>query len=274
MQPPLVSIIVPTKNSAATLGACLQSIAAQTYPHIELIVVDNYSTDVTATLAKRFTSHVHLRGPERSAQRNFGVAQATGRYVALIDSDMELGSRVIEACVKAVGQDPELLGLVIPEESFGQGFWAACKRLERSFYVGVPWIEAARFFDRQTYQQAGGYDPTLVSGEDWDLARRIETRGPVGRIGEFIRHNEGRIDLRTTLRKKYYYARHARAYLARNPERSTLTAQVGPLQRYRLFLSHPRQLFRNPVLGLGVLTMKTAEFAAGAMGYWGQRSQS
>ena len=51
MPSPLVSVIVPTKNSQATLGACLHSIKAQTYPHIELIVVDNFSTDGTLALA-------------------------------------------------------------------------------------------------------------------------------------------------------------------------------------------------------------------------------
>ncbi len=262
---------MPTKNSAGTLDACLRSIAAQTHPHIELIVVDNFSTDGTAELARQYTPHVSSLGPERSTQRNHGVSQATGRYVAIIDSDMQLDPDVIAACVQAMADQPATLGLVIPEESFGEGFWAQCKRLERSFYVGVPWMEAARFFDRAAYLAAGGYDPTLISGEDWDLARRIEAAGPIGRVSQYIRHNEGRISLAATLRKKYYYARHARAYLRRHPEQSLLGAQAGPLQRYRLFLSRPGQLFRNPALGLGVLTMKTAEFAAGALGYLGDR---
>jgi glycosyltransferase involved in cell wall biosynthesis len=267
MNSPLVSVIIPTRNSAATLAACLASITAQTYPHIELIVVDRDSTDATKTIAGRFTKLVFNHGPERSAQRNFGVDRAKGEYVLIIDSDMELGPRVVEACVYQFQTHPELLGLVIPEESFGQGFWAQCKRLERSFYVGVPWIEAARAFTRVVYQQVGGYDTTLVSGEDWDLARRVEALGPVGRIHEFIHHNEGRIHFFTTLKKKYYYAQHARDYLRRHPVGSKLTTQVGPLSRYQLFFSRPAKLFRRPLLGLGMLCLKTGEFAAGALGY-------
>jgi len=259
---PLVSIIVPTRNSAATLGACLASIRAQTCDRTEVIVVDNHSTDDTAGLAARAGAEVLVRGPERSAQRNFGARQARGEYVVFIDSDMELGPQVIEACVRALAADQSLAGLVIPEESFGLGFWAACKRLERSFYVGVPWIEAARFFRREKFEVAGGYDEAMVSGEDWDLSQRLAKFGGIGRVGEFIRHNEGRLSLARTLRKKWYYAAKIRDYAGRRGE-PNVKKQFSVLGRYRLFFSRPKQLFARPLVGLGMLFMKTAEFAAG-----------
>ena len=156
MERPLVSVIVTTRNNQATLDACLGSVTAQTYTPLELIVVDNNSTDGTADIARRYTKQVLNKPPERSVQRNFGVARARGQYVAIIDSDMELEPEVIAACVAGVQNNSKAVAAIIPEESFGQGFWAQCKRLERSFYVGVDWIEAARFFDRQTYMAAGG----------------------------------------------------------------------------------------------------------------------
>lgn len=271
MNKPLVSVIVPTKNSAAFISSCLSSIRAQTYQNIEIIVVDNYSKDPTIHLATQYTSHIYIRGPERSAQRNFGVSRARGEYVAIIDSDMELTPGVIEACVRAMATPPRPVGIIIPEESFGEGFWAKCKSLERSFYIGVPGIEAARFMRRATYQQLGGYDETLVSGEDWDLERRLEQTGRVAHIAELIRHNEGHLSLARTLKKKYYYARHAASYLRKQPEKSLINAQAGPLQRYKLYFSKPARLFVHPLVGLGMLTMKTAEFAAGALGYLGLR---
>jgi glycosyltransferase involved in cell wall biosynthesis len=266
MKQPLVTVVVPTKNSAGMLRACLQSVADQSYSNIELIVVDNHSTDSTPDIARKFTEHFYTQGPERSAQRNFAVSKAKGEYVAIIDSDMELTPTVIEECIDTITA-ADSSGVIIPEESFGEGFWAQCKRLERSFYVGVPWIEAARFFPRALYQELGGYDETLVAGEDWDLSRRAQSRGHIARVDTIIRHNEGHLKLWQSLKKKFYYAQHAKEYLSRHPEKSKLTAQNGPLERYKLFFSNPAELFRRPLLGIGMLFLKTTEFAFGAVGY-------
>ena len=54
---PLVSIIVPTYNSASTLETCLASLKSQSYPNIEIIIVDNYSTDDTLNIAKKYDSN-------------------------------------------------------------------------------------------------------------------------------------------------------------------------------------------------------------------------
>lgn len=267
MNQPLVSVIVTTYNNKATLEACLASIVEQSYEKVELIVVDNSSTDTTKLIAGAYTDKVYDKGPERSAQRNYGVSKASGDYVVMIDSDMELTKDVIRACVEQVTIHPEQKALVIPEESFGQGFWAQCKRLERSFYVGVPWIEAARFFDKQVYLAVGGYNEDLISGEDWDLSQRVGERVSLGRVDQYIRHNEGRLRLLRTLKKKYYYAQQFAKYLAVNKNLPVLSSQTGIATRYALFFSQPSQLLKRPHLGLGMLFMKTSEFACGGFGY-------
>ncbi len=267
MSKPLVSVIVPTYNSTQFLEACLKSITDQTYKNIELIVVDNNSKDDTKEIAKRYTDKVYNRGPERSAQRNYGVSQSAGDYVLIIDSDMELGAKVVEQCVEQFTQHAELLGLVIPEESFGEGFWAQCKRLERSFYIGVPWMEAARAFRRKAYLDVGGYNEDMVSGEDWDLSQRVERLGNIGRIIEPIRHNEGELSLVKTLKKKYYYAQEFANYTAVNSNADRVASQTSVARRYSLFLRRPLMLLHNPVIGAGMLFMKTCEFAYGGLGY-------
>jgi len=263
---PLVSVVVTTKNNHATLPACLESISRQTYPNIELIVVDNFSTDDTRQIAKRYTPHVFKKGPERCTQRNYAAQQAKGIYIAIIDSDMELAPEVIADCVKAHAVSG-VAGIIIPEESFGQGFWAQCKRLERSFYVGVDYIEAARFFKRKLFQRVGGYDEALVSGEDWDLSQRVQAQGKLARITSFIRHNEGHISLLKTIRKKYYYAQKFARYTQKYDGQSTTKQQISVVGRFKLFLSQPKKLFHNPVLGIGMLFMKLCEFGFGAAGY-------
>lgn len=268
MQQPLVSIIVPTFNSTLFLEECLKSIQAQSYENIQLIVVDNNSVDDTKTIASRYTKNVFNRGPERSAQRNFGVAQGAGSYVAIIDSDMVLSKDVVRFCVEKLEHNEKLLGLVIPEESFGIGWWAKCKALERSFYVGVEWMEAARFFRKQAYEDAGGYNEAMVSGEDWDLSQRISKNGELGRISGFIYHNEGRISLLKTIKKKYYYAQKFARYVSSSQDEKQLRKQTGIIARYYLFFSSPKKLFSNPLIGLSMLFMKTCEFAVGGWGYF------
>jgi glycosyltransferase involved in cell wall biosynthesis len=265
---PLVSVIIPTKNSEKFLEKCLDSIKNQTYQNIEIIVVDNNSTDKTKEIAQKFTDKVFNRGPERSAQRNFGVSQSDGDYVLIIDSDMVLSERVIESCVEKIQANKNIKGVIIPEESFGEGFWSECKKLERSFYIGVEWMEAARFFRKDIYRKTGGYDESMVGGEDWDLSQRIEKEGKIDRINDFIFHNEGKIDLFKTIKKKFYYAREFTNYAGKNKDGEQFKKQTRIFNRYKLFFSQPKKLFKNPILGFGMLFMKTCEFGFGGAGYF------
>ncbi len=246
----------------------MKSIKEQSYKNVEIIVVDNSSTDNTKEIAQKYTDKVFNQGPERSAQRNFGVNSSQGVYVVIIDSDMELSKKVIESCVNKIKVDQQIKGIIIPEESFGKGFWAQCKKLERSFYVGVEWMEAARFFDKNIYKDTGGYNESMVSGEDWDLSQRVESVGKISRIDDFIYHNEGEISLLKIVKKKYYYAKYFKSYIDKNKNENKVKNQTGVIQRYKLFFSQPNKLFKNPVIGIGMLFMKTSEFVAGGVAYY------
>jgi len=101
---PIVSVIITTRNEEKNIENCLKSIKEQTYPQeeIEIIVVDNNSTDRTKEIVARYTENpsgngfafhgvkVYNFGPERSAQRNFGVQEAEGKYILYLDTDMIL----------------------------------------------------------------------------------------------------------------------------------------------------------------------------------------
>ena len=262
---PLISIIVPTKNNIRTIERCLQSVKNQSYKNIELIIVDNHSTDGTLAVAKKFTDKAFTKGPERGAQRSFGVEKAVGDFLAFIDSDMYLDKGVMAECVAIA--DTDISGVYIPEESAGQGFWAQCKSLERSFYVDIPWMNAARFFSKENYLKVGGYDREMISGEDWDLSQKLEKIGKISHTKSFIVHDEGTISLLQTVKKKYYYSTKFPHYLKNNKNSESTSNQTSILERYLVFLKQPLKLFRNPILGLGVLFMKTCEFAAGGVGY-------
>ena len=267
MSSSLVSIIVPTFNSSKTLYDCLDSILHQSYKNIELIVVDNNSVDDTKRIAFEFTDKVFHIGPERSAQRNYGVSCSKGSYVFIIDSDMKLSGDVVNSCVDKINENSSIVSVIVPEESFGEGFWARCKKLERSFYIGIPWMEAARFFKRSVYLEVGGYNECMVSGEDWDLSQRVSDLGKIASIKDLIYHNEGNPTLVRIVSKKVYYAKKFSNYASENRENINLGMQVSISSRYKLFLSEPKKLFKNPLVGIGMLLMKTCEFIAGGVSF-------
>jgi glycosyltransferase involved in cell wall biosynthesis len=261
----IVSVIVPTKNSGATLERCLESIKAQTYKALEIIVVDNFSNDQTPAIARQHSDQFYQKGPERCTQRNYGASKAKGTYIAILDSDMYLDENVIKDCIDVI-KKPGVAGVIIPERSIGDGFWARCKTLERSFYTGIDYMEAARFFKLASYRQLGGYDESMVSGEDWDFSQRIQQLGKLERINSWISHDEQHISLLKTIQKKYYYAGHFKTYANKSGHQANIKKQTSPITRYWLFLSQPRKLWQHPLLGSGMLFMKTCEFVFGALG--------
>ncbi|MHB8391080.1 MAG: glycosyltransferase family 2 protein, partial [Acidobacteriaceae bacterium] len=160
-----IAIVVPTKNSGRTVAACLRSLMGQSAACL-LVVVDNHSTDDTISIACQYADIVAVAGPERSAQRNVGAALTTSPTLGFIDSDMVVDSTVVEQAMTALQSG--FGGIVVPEHSFGEGFWADVRRFERSFYHGSDTIEAARFFRRDVFESVGGYDEAMDPGpEDW-----------------------------------------------------------------------------------------------------------
>lgn len=265
---PLVSILVHTKNSERTMRNHLESIQSQTYPNIEIVVVDNNSTDNTIQIAKKYTTRIFSFGPERSAQRNLAAQKARGSYFLIPDSDMILDKNVISECIALVQKKPEIRAVVIPEKSVGTGFWAACKALERSFYIGVSWMEAARFFEKKTFFEMGGYNERNTGTEDYDLPQRIAMKykkRSIGRTHSFIFHDEGKLLLIHLLKKKFYYAQNLDVYKKDNIIFYRKQANF-PL-RISLFFSSPQKLFKNPTLGVGMLYMKSCEFVIGGLGF-------
>lgn len=266
----LVTVIVTTRNNEATIANCLNSVRQQRYRDVEVIVVDNSSSDRTREIAERLADIVLERGPERSAQRNCGVDASRGSCILILDSDMEISPGVVSSCVQALLTDDQVRAVVVPEESFGKGFWARCKALERSYYLGLDWMEAARFFDKETLLEVGGYDEENTGTEDYDLPARIGARygqPSIARIEDLIYHNEGYLRFFDLLRKKYYYGKGLEIYRSREDNDSNFMAQVNLVKRFAIFFRSPRKLLDHPLVGTGMLFMKPCEFGALSLGY-------
>lgn len=258
---PLVSVVVPTFNSERFLEMCLKSVREQTYGNVEVIVVDNYSTDKTREIAERLGVRIVESGAKRSEARNIGAGKASGELVFFVDSDMELTPDVVGECVRKIGEGCG--GVIVPEVSVGEGFWARCKALEKACYVDDDLIEAARFFKRSVFDDVDGYDAKLEAGEDWDLNQRVCDAGyKVERVNAFIEHKEGRLSLRDTILKKRYYGKNLKRYERKHPNEARQQLKlIRPA-----FVRNWRKLAKDPIHALGMLLIKTCEFTAGRIG--------
>lgn len=251
---PAVGVVVPTRNSAATLEACLRSLRAQSEP-CEVVVVDNHSVDATAAIARRWADRVVVRGPERSAQRNAGAAMLATPVVGFVDSDMVLSADVVAEAAATI--DGATGAVIVPERSVGRGYWAAVRAYERSFYPGEDGVEAARFFDRAVFEGVGGFDEDLDAGEDWDLTIRVRRVSGVGRISAGIDHLEGEVGYRQACAKKASYAPGLRRFAAKHGTAGLGSALARPYLRRPWVLLRP-----SPRLGAGVVALKAGEVAA------------
>lgn len=249
-----VAVVVPTRNSSRTIEACLRSLRSQSVPCL-VVVVDNHSTDDTAAMACQNADVVALAGPERSAQRNVGAELTTAVILGFVDSDMVVGSTVVEQATDAL--EAGAGGIVVPERSFGEGFWAEVRRFERSFYHGSDSVEAARFFRRDVFESVGGFDEAMEPGpEDWDLTIRVRKAAAVTRIVGEIVHDEGRPTFWSACAKKGYYAAGLRSF-ARKHGAFSLSVLDRP------YVRKPWMIFsEGPRLGLGLVALKTGEATA------------
>jgi len=256
---PVVSVIVTTKNEERNIGACLESVVQQSMPPLEMIVVDNYSEDKTEKIALEYGSKVFELGPERSAQRNYGVEKAQGKYILYLDADMRLSPKVIEECVNCCEADNGVTGIYIPEIIVGEGFWIKVRRFERSFYDSTV-IDAVRFVPRATFQKVGGFDIHFTGPEDWDFDKKIRGLGKTVIVEAYLEHDEGDFNLQNYLNKKNYYSKGFDIY-AKNwgKDDPDIRKQLSPWYRFvGVFVEQGKfiKLMEHPILTLGMYYLR------------------
>ncbi len=250
-----IGVVVPTRNSARTLAACLASLRMQTLRPL-VIVVDNHSTDATPSIAETLADLVVVAGPERSGQRNLGARLlAEVDVVGFVDSDMVVERTVIEEARAAVSAGAD--ALVVPEHTIGQGLVARIRAFERAQYVGASRVEAARFFRRPLFLDLGGFDEALDAGEDWDLDLRARASGAVVQAIEArIWHDESGQGFLAHCAKKGRYASGIRCFLDKHGDAGRAILFDRP------YLRRPWLLLRHPVLGAGLVLLKSGETVA------------
>ncbi|HEX8272058.1 MAG TPA: glycosyltransferase family A protein [Longimicrobiaceae bacterium] len=194
MKPPLVSVVIPAYNHAPYVERSIRSVLDQTYGSIELIVVDDGSTDDTWDVIQRVHaasggSFMIYRKPNGgvSSTLNFGIRRSSGVYVAVLASDDYFALEKIERQVELFLASPPVVGMVHSNayDDFGggklvstQGRYTpavgACFRELLSLQVGA--VAPTAMFRRDAYDRVGGFDESLAA-EDVDFYVGLAAKG-------------------------------------------------------------------------------------------------
>ncbi len=187
---PLVSVLIPHFNQAGFLEECVESIRAQTYPEVEIVVIDDASThtDAEAELKKLEADGDVLvvrleenRGPSHA--RNVGVKHGRGRYVLPVDSDNVLLPKAIEQLVEQLSVAGEEVGFIYPNLQFFGNREDYYEVPEYNLYTLLHgnFCDTCSLLDRQIFEEDEYYAENIKLGhEDWEFALRLASRGVRG----------------------------------------------------------------------------------------------
>jgi hypothetical protein len=203
----IVSVVIPAHNAESTLSSTLHSVCGQTYRHLEVIVVDDGSTDGTRALAEAAARHdprirvISTANAGVAAARNIGIAASRGAYVAPVDADDLWHPTKIEKQLAAMAAGG-------PEIGFVYTYYRRIDDADRVLYDGPPWRFEGRVFlpmlllnfvgngsslliRREALDRAGGYEPALQAGgaqgcEDYLVQLLIARDWQVAVVPEFL----------------------------------------------------------------------------------------
>ena len=187
---PLVSVIVPMYNAAPFISEALESVVASTYLPIEVVVVDDGSTDDSLTVAQAFAKMhpkvrvLHQANAGVSAARNHAIREARGEYILPVDADDRIGATYIEHAVAAMRNDVRVVGC--RAEFFGtrQGEWRL-PEFSHELLARRNMIHISSLFRKADWQRAGGFCEEEIFREDWSFWLSMMESG-----GEYVRLDE------------------------------------------------------------------------------------
>lgn len=185
-----VSVIIPTHNREDYISDTLESVINQTYKDLEIIVIDDGSTDNTKKKLETFGNKIKLieqKNSERAVARNNGVKSSSGKYIAFLDSDDIWIKHKLEKQVKALDEDQDVVLVcgqslrvndlnkkIKPAKRQSQGYSGNVfeKLLLRNFVVS-----ATPIIKREHFEKTSGFETKYVPYEDWEFWLRLSLLG-------------------------------------------------------------------------------------------------
>ncbi|NJP88862.1 glycosyltransferase family 2 protein [Nonomuraea sp. FMUSA5-5] len=275
---PLVSVIVPNYNYARTLGLCLEALERQTYRDIEVIVVDDRSTDDSVEIARRHGARVVVTDTNigAPAARNVGVEHARGEVLFFLDSDLALADDVVEHAVRLLTADPGLgvvCGTYDPEPLIPDSRVERYRSLQLHYWISgdegdITTIYSALFAMRaDVFREIGPLNPALRHSENAEYGHRVTTRGYRIVLDNRIRGRHDHDDrLKVVLSKFFHRARlHIPLYLRRpdfNGGPANSSRGWGSLAALFAVLAAPLPALLGPAWAVAPLALLAASIAS------------
>jgi len=187
MPAPTVSVVIPTYNSVRYLAEAVESVLAQTITDVEVIVVDDGSTDGTQALMARYAGSVRYFRQDNSGvstARNFGLAQSAGRYIAFLDADDTWFPNKLERQLEALAKEPDYHACYsafvrVTSDLDLLEIWRGSRHgsaladlLTRGNIIG----SVSVLCERKVFTEVGGFDRSLSQCADWDMWVRLAAR--------------------------------------------------------------------------------------------------
>jgi hypothetical protein len=256
-----VSVIIPAYNASRFLKAAIDSVLAQTYADIEVIVIDDGSTDDTAQIASNSPGVICIRKPNGgvSSARNAGVRSSTGDYVAFLDADDVWHPQKIACQVALMEQhadcdlsytrmsvDSETDSVTSTTVDAGQMRHTRIDELGPSFrnpFFGTSSV----IVRRAAFDRAGGFDETLPFAEDINFFLRVVIDRPLVFILEFVSVYKRPVVGSLSQDSSAGYAKLIGVYdvlLRERPELATRHPQLVATTLAEMHMRHARSLLR------------------------------
>lgn len=237
---PLVSVVMPTRNRAAFLKRAVDSVLAQTETRIELIIVDDASTDNTPDVIAQLVSVdcrikcVRNDSPAGGGgARNVGIRAGVGQWVAFIDDDDEWLPQKLELQLARLACNPEAVACSCGyEQHFPSG---KIKKIQLRDHPSLDDLLIGSVLggasmcicSRRVLEEIGAYDTSLRSGQDWDLWTRLREQGEIVVSQEVLVRYQAHDGPRITNNMAAQY-QGARRYLFKH--RAKMSAQVRAIR--------------------------------------------
>jgi glycosyltransferase involved in cell wall biosynthesis len=263
---PLVSVVMPAYNCAAFVAEAIESALAQDYPNLEILVVNDGSTDDTASVLSRFADRIHVidvpnGGPARA--RNTGLEQARGDYIAFLDADDVWIPGKLAAQVEHLQSHPEVgvcytgwhVWLSDEHGGFVRPAWAAQSLQSPAIDAARSgWIYGRLLFDCELLtttvmirasiaRETGLFDTALAVGEDYDYwlrlsqARQITRLDCIGALYRVLANSASRTARKVNFEYEVVRTAVNRFGLA-NPDGSRVDPQALEKRFDRMVLQH------------------------------------